>query len=102
VINHQKVASNRVKNNLNFKTSKRQAPHNQQAARIPQKAKNQQRGKNRQMARNHQVLQTQLAVRLVVSLRDNNVAQKASTMFSSYSSLQYKYFHTIISILCCV
>jgi hypothetical protein len=37
-----------------------------------------------------------------VSLRDNNVAQKASTMFSSYSSLQYKYSHTIISILCCV
>jgi hypothetical protein len=37
-----------------------------------------------------------------VSLRDNNVAQKASTMFSSYSSLQYKYFHTIIFILCCV
>jgi hypothetical protein len=38
----------------------------------------------------------------LVSLRDNNVAQKASTMFSSYSSLQYKYFHTIISILCFV
>jgi hypothetical protein len=37
-----------------------------------------------------------------VSLRDNNVAQKASTMFSSYSSLQYKHFHIIISTLCCV
>jgi hypothetical protein len=37
-----------------------------------------------------------------VSLRDNNVAQKASKMLSSYSSLQYKYFHIMISILCCV
>jgi hypothetical protein len=37
-----------------------------------------------------------------VSLRDNNVAQKASTMFSSYSSFQYEYFYIIISLLCCV
>jgi hypothetical protein len=37
-----------------------------------------------------------------VSLRDNNVAQKASTIFSSYSSLQYEYFHIIISLLRCV
>jgi hypothetical protein len=37
-----------------------------------------------------------------VSLRDNTVAQKASTMLSSYSSLQYEYFYIIISILCCV
>jgi hypothetical protein len=37
-----------------------------------------------------------------VSLRENNVAQKASTMFSSYFSLQSKYFHIIISIPCCV
>jgi hypothetical protein len=37
-----------------------------------------------------------------VSLRDNNVAQKASTMFYSYSSLQYEYFHIIISLTCCV
>jgi hypothetical protein len=41
-------------------------------------------------------------VDMAVSLRDNNVAQKASTMFSSYSSLQYEYFHIIISLLCCV
>jgi hypothetical protein len=37
-----------------------------------------------------------------VSLGDNNITQKASTMLSSYSSSQYEYFHIIISILCCV
>jgi hypothetical protein len=37
-----------------------------------------------------------------VSLRDNTVAQKASTMLSSYASLEYEYFHIIISIPCCV
>jgi hypothetical protein len=41
-------------------------------------------------------------VLIVVSLRDNTVAQKASKMLSSHSSLQYEYFHIIISILCCV
>jgi hypothetical protein len=39
---------------------------------------------------------------LFVSLRDNTVSQKASTVLSSYSPLQCAHFHIIISILRCV
>ena len=47
-----------------------------------------------------QLEETRLAA--TVSLRDNKVAQKASKLLSSYSSLQCDHFHIIMSILCYV